>query len=754
MFKWKRAAAWMLTVFLILSAMPAGAAAADTGAEQESSYAGGTGAFSDALSQEEAEALPPEAEALPQAGPAEEPAGSKPVSETDPVLQTETAAEPAAYGTAVPETDPALQTQASVEPASPAAATEAAAAEESPAGPLMDWVDQALDALGLEGVYASEAEQNVPAEDALDAAAGQEEPAEDPSASYEFAEYAPEYTSPAGEGDPWTPDESQDPGFDAMPDPAAEAADDLSAPEAGEAPEFEEGLEYAEIPEAGEAPENPDMPEAVEVPEVIEVPETAENPEIMEETSDDPAAGTDPAEAAMELPAAGSDPQTAASEESIADPQGAATEENMTAPQADVPEENMADPQAAAPEERIAAPQAAAFEGSIEDPAAAVTEEITALPQAAAAEEAAEVSRAAASEEAGQDSQAGNSGGPADSGSTDSGKDPAAMPADPAGQDDPSAQDVDRRAALKGMSLSVTDRIGVNVFVQADSTVENDDYLEFSCAGKTVQEYVADAGSGRIADADGQPIEVLVFELPLALTQMTDDVGIHMVVDGQAGTARTCTVRGYADRILRSSGYADNEKNLLLAMLNLGACAQIHEGYNTDRPANDGIFAGPSSPLAGGADPDLSQYAYQSDETGEKPGAYIREIGLDMSDGISLVCYYKVQGALGDWSVWGHHAQLIDSDKTLQTGYDDEKGMYYVRIGGILPYELDEAFEINVRTSFLIWNYDSTFRISPFNTCWRMIEGGSSEEDQNLGRALYDYWEAASAVRGAETEVR
>ena len=246
----------------------------------------------------------------------------------------------------------------------------------------------------------------------------------------------------------------------------------------------------------------------------------------------------------------------------------------------------------------------------------------------------------------------------------------------------------------------------------------------------------------------GETIDVLIFEMPLRLRQMTDDVTFHMVVDDEAGRSLTRTVRSYADQIL-AGFFPEEQKNITRAMLNCGAYVQDYFGYNTDRPANAGIFAEGSNPVSDWEDPDMSSFGYSLQLADSSQAFRFIETTLELKEDISLICYYTMEY---DWiDLFSDYTfKLKNSDKELEMGYDRDKGMYYVKVSHIMPYELDQVFELEVEKGLLWFNPQSvaTLKYSPLSYCREMLQSpDSSDSIRNLCKSLYYYWQAASTVR-------
>lgn len=296
----------------------------------------------------------------------------------------------------------------------------------------------------------------------------------------------------------------------------------------------------------------------------------------------------------------------------------------------------------------------------------------------------------------------------------------------------------DDKAVLKGLSLVLSDKIGMRVYVKTFTELENTDSIVFSCAGQTKQVTVADADRMVITDVDGSNIRVLVFELELWTKQMTDDVTFHMVVDGVNGASKTYSVRSYADQIL-AGNYSDKEKNMVRAMLNYGGYAQNYLNYNTETLANSSIFDELPDPVQA-EDPVLTDYDYTLTEAADTNGFDIRQATLQLGTDVQLVYYYELIGGktYNDFTF-----ELVGSDKDLEFGYDNDKGLNTVTIRHILPYELNQMFMLKVTPK----NSSSpvmTINYGPFSYCKAKIEHGSTAI-KNLCKSLYYYWEAASS---------
>lgn len=307
----------------------------------------------------------------------------------------------------------------------------------------------------------------------------------------------------------------------------------------------------------------------------------------------------------------------------------------------------------------------------------------------------------------------------------------------------------DDKAILKGLSLFLTDKIGMRVYVKTFvDHLSNEDYMEFSYADKTVEVPVSDAKDVVILDSDGKSIHVLAFEIELWTKQMTEEVSFRLHIGNSYGMQKTYSVRSYADQIL-AGNYSEKQKDMVRAMLNYGGYAQTYFKYNTDKLANDSVFSDEDDPVQKDA-PELDAYGYSFKQAADTKGIYLKQAALNLGTDVSIVYYYELdEGKTTSNFVFN----LVDSNKNLEYGYDDQKGMDYVVIRDILPTELGKSFTLTVTP------VDDTTPVteisySPFSYCKSKIENpNSSTAIKDLCKSLYYYWYAATKMESFDNMV-
>ena len=111
--------------------------------------------------------------------------------------------------------------------------------------------------------------------------------------------------------------------------------------------------------------------------------------------------------------------------------------------------------------------------------------------------------------------------------------------------------------------------------------------------------------AARTAISEDIKPSIRMYEPSAAAAQMTDDVEIRLVLDGDnCGEHITWSVKDYCDIILAGE-YEQELKDVVTAMLNYGAYAQSYFGYKTDDLAADlgdlGSVTETAKPVVAGA---------------------------------------------------------------------------------------------------------------------------------------------------------
>ena len=299
----------------------------------------------------------------------------------------------------------------------------------------------------------------------------------------------------------------------------------------------------------------------------------------------------------------------------------------------------------------------------------------------------------------------------------------------------PPAPTVDEIVSIEEVYLYLTDKIEMRFCAKVEGNIEQDDYITFICAGRTVTQTVSEAET----DSEGR----LVFSLELAARQMTDQVTYFMTVDGTAGTSGQYSVRSYADTILNGTGMRDL-KGLLRAMLNYGSYTQLYAGYRTDALAAEGLYTDETDPVLNMEGPDLTDFAYTYKLNSKTDGLTIGKASLLLGTDLSLRLYYEPGEGKTDKS----YSIVLAGGSGLEPvlGYDDTIGMYYADIEHITPTHIGDMFKLDfyAEDGQAADTPAASVTFSPLSYCKGVLESNSSSDELvNLCRALYVYWQTA-----------
>ncbi len=199
----------------------------------------------------------------------------------------------------------------------------------------------------------------------------------------------------------------------------------------------------------------------------------------------------------------------------------------------------------------------------------------------------------------------------------------------------------------------------------------------------------------------------------LAAAQMTEEITLEFVYGGAVMAEKTYSVRSYAEAIL-TGDYPDRTVNLVKAMLNYGAKAQLYFGVNTDNLADADYEQNETS---------LPANYEEMAITGSIDGLNFYGASLVFKNKIAVRFYFtgSVNGvSFGDYEV-------VAKD-----------GMYYVEVPGINPQDYAGSILLTAAKGTQTLNVS----YSPLNYIIRMSEKGS-DSLKALLNALYGYHTAA-----------
>ena len=262
-------------------------------------------------------------------------------------------------------------------------------------------------------------------------------------------------------------------------------------------------------------------------------------------------------------------------------------------------------------------------------------------------------------------------------------------------------------------NIVLGDDIGANFYVEAPKANAAMAAVKVTVAGHTeIYDLYA-----MTPDADG------LYKIPVnvAAAQMTEDITLQMVVDGEAYTAVSYTVQDYAKTIL-AGDYSAATKNLVQHMLSYGAAAQSYFGVNKDNLAN-----------AGNEIAYTAQYPAEYPQlavTGKVSGIRFYGASLVFESKVAVRYYFEAESVEGvAFSVNGVSYPAVEKN-----------GKFYVEVPGIAPSAYADSVVLSVQKD----GQQLQVSYSPLTYMVRMSQKGQPEL-QALMNAMYGYYEAAIA---------
>ena len=264
-------------------------------------------------------------------------------------------------------------------------------------------------------------------------------------------------------------------------------------------------------------------------------------------------------------------------------------------------------------------------------------------------------------------------------------------------------------------NITLTDALQVNFLLSVSETVSSTATVNIVAGGTEI--------TRNIAELPTTENGLYVASVKLSAAQMTEDITVSILNNGDTGDSNTYTIRQYADTLLADETQSKYH-TLVKEMLNYGAAAQVYFGYRKDSLANNEIAGAGLKDIPENADRTFSV-------SGDVTGASFYGATLVCRDKIALRYYLK-----GDISKCNFYANGINQE------VHPRDGLYYVEIADICPDKLDQIVELEVSDSS---GNILTVRYSPMHYIARMSNKGS-EATQNLVKALYNYHLAAKEV--------
>ena len=222
--------------------------------------------------------------------------------------------------------------------------------------------------------------------------------------------------------------------------------------------------------------------------------------------------------------------------------------------------------------------------------------------------------------------------------------------------------------------------IGLNFYAKISTNIVNDPdaYVLFTFNGSTIKVPMSDAV---VSVVDG--VTRYRFTCQVSAKQMSQNVTAQVMIGDEAiGKSLTNSVKSYGEYLLENYS---NEKllDLVKAMLNYGASAQMYFKYNTADLANSSLSEADKA-LA-----DVDASAYASSVVGAEEGIEVAGASLLLDSETTVRVYFKLTG---DKTI-DQYTFTVDGQEVTPVA---NGGKYYVEVRGIGAHRLDEFHTFTV----------------------------------------------------------
>ena len=292
-------------------------------------------------------------------------------------------------------------------------------------------------------------------------------------------------------------------------------------------------------------------------------------------------------------------------------------------------------------------------------------------------------------------------------------------PAEPEVPEEPEMPEFTAR--FTSISTSLGGNIAMNFYAELSENLvaDPDAYLQFTFAGKTVIVSVSEG----VATGNG----IYRFSCPITSKNMTDDITAQFFWgEIPIGVAKSMAVDTYCNWVI--ANYTDTKTvNLMKAMLNYGASAQLLFSYRTDDLANAALSE------ADKAFEKVDASAFAHSVTGTEEGIKPTSCTLMLDSETAIRVYFQLTG---DKTI-DQYTFKVDGVEVTPV-YKD--GKYYIEKSDIGAHRLDEMH------TFTCGNITITYGgLSYVNQVMKAYTSGNTF---NMASALYAYSRAAEAYIG------
>ena len=272
------------------------------------------------------------------------------------------------------------------------------------------------------------------------------------------------------------------------------------------------------------------------------------------------------------------------------------------------------------------------------------------------------------------------------------------------------------------VSTTLTGNIGLNFYAELSENLRtaSDAYIRFTLCGRTIDVPLSE-GVSSVSNG----VTRYRYTCPITAKNMTDTVTAQVMVGSTpVGQPKTMEVATYCNWII--ANYKDAKTvNLMKAMLNYGASAQLLFNHNTGNLANAALSQ------ADQALPNVDASAYKHSVTGSEDGIIAKSMTLLLDSETTIRVYFELTGSksINDYTFYVNGKQATPVYKG---------GKYYVEIPNIPAHRLSQMQEVTVG--------GITVRYGALSYVNQVLNfAAATPETVNMAKALFVYYEAAKA---------
>ncbi|MBQ3665577.1 MAG: leucine-rich repeat domain-containing protein [Lachnospiraceae bacterium] len=287
--------------------------------------------------------------------------------------------------------------------------------------------------------------------------------------------------------------------------------------------------------------------------------------------------------------------------------------------------------------------------------------------------------------------------------------------------------------SYEGSSITLDGDIIVNYFMQLDESVLKDEnaVMRFTTeSGNVTEVKVKDA---KIDTTTVAGKSCYVFSCNMPAKEMNDTISGQIILsDGSVSKAFSCTVKQYADAIIKNTENKEaytKAKDVITSMLVYGSYAQIYFEHNTDKLAFELSGSSEKEEVEAVSAGDLIKYSESSLTVENTDNVTLAGTNLSLLSNTTLRLFFKVKDGSTPKFLYDSNELTVHK----MSGYS------YIEITGIKAHQLNTTFTITVVDG----SVSKSVQYNPMTYGYNVLSRAESEvrtpELKNLMKAMYIY---------------